>query len=166
MDEISKILPEKNAPFNKVWLFRKFLKSMENKELLRSYISTVSFFDLPEKEEIKSNKFKSLTSTELPYNYLKNFFDVDGDLIKKMTYTDFNSYLPECLMMKMDIASMANSLETRSPLLDHILVEFTQTLPSDYKMKFFETKYIFKDTFKEMLPNQIKRRGKKKANSR
>jgi asparagine synthase (glutamine-hydrolysing) len=160
MDEISKILPEKNAPFNKVWLFRKFLKSIENKELLRSYISTVSFFDLPEKEEIKSNKFKSLTSTELPYNYLKNFFDVDGDLIKKMTYTDFNSYLPECLMMKMDIASMANSLETRSPLLDHILVEFTQTLPSNYKMKFLETKYIFKDTFKEMLPNQIKRRKK------
>jgi len=160
IDKTLNILPEKNAPFNKTWLLRKFSKSIGQKDLLRSYISSISFFDIPEKEEIKSKKFKSLITDDLSYTYLKNFFDIDGDVIKKMTYTDFNSYLPECLMMKMDIASMANSLETRSPLLDHILIEFTQTLPSNYKMKFLNTKYIFKDTFRELLPYDIIKRQK------
>jgi asparagine synthase (glutamine-hydrolysing) len=154
------ILPEKNAPFNKIWLIRKFLRAMRQKELLSSYISAISFFDLDEKEEIKSSKFRTILDKNYPYEYIKNYFKIDGDIVKKMIYTDFNSYLPECLMMKMDIASMANSLETRSPFLDHKLIEFVSTLPSEYKMNLINTKYILKDTFKEMLPQKVRKREK------
>jgi len=154
------ILPEKNAPFNKIWLIKKFLRAMRQKELLSSYISAISFFDLDEKEEIKSSKFRTILDKNYPYEYIKNYFKIDGDIVKKMIYTDFNSYLPECLMMKMDIASMANSLETRSPFLDHKLIEFVSTLPSEYKMNLINTKYILKDTFKDMLPQKIRKRGK------
>jgi asparagine synthase (glutamine-hydrolysing) len=154
------ILPEKNAPFNKIWLIRKLLRAMSQKELLSSYISAISFFDLDEKEEIKSLKFRTILDKNYPYEYIKNYFKIDGDIVKKMIYTDFNSYLPECLMMKMDIASMANSLETRSPFLDHKLIEFVSTLPSEYKMNLINTKYILKDTFKDMLPQKIRKRGK------
>jgi asparagine synthase (glutamine-hydrolysing) len=61
----------------------------------------------------------------------------------------------------MDIASMANSLEARSPLLDHNLIEFTATLPSSWKLKYgFQKKHILKKAFDKFLPGQIMRRSK------
>jgi len=84
------------------------------------------------------------------------------DLLSQLLYADIMTYLPEDLMTKMDIASMANSLETRSPLLDHKLVEFAATLPSEFKLnKALQTKYILKEAFKDILPREIYERGKK-----
>jgi len=76
-------------------------------------------------------------------------------------YTDLRSYLPECLMTKMDIASMANSLETRSPMLDHKVAEFAFLLPEKMKLRGFRgTKWLLKEAFKDMLPPGIYNRGK------
>jgi asparagine synthase (glutamine-hydrolysing) len=60
----------------------------------------------------------------------------------------------------MDIASMANSLEARSPFLDHKLLEFTSQLPSSWKLKGLKSKYILKETFKNFLPKEILSRQK------
>ncbi|MCS7232074.1 MAG: asparagine synthase C-terminal domain-containing protein, partial [Elusimicrobiota bacterium] len=79
----------------------------------------------------------------------------------RISYTDINTYLPEDLLVKMDIASMANSLEARSPFLDYKLLEFTASIPSSWKLKYgFKTKYILKETFRNFLPKQILYRGK------
>jgi len=68
---------------------------------------------------------------------------------------DQHFYLPDCLMMKTDIASMANSLEVRCPFLDHEIVEFAATIPSWLKRDQHGGKIILKDTVKCFLPDEI-----------
>ena len=68
---------------------------------------------------------------------------------------DQHFYLPDCLMVKTDIASMAHGLEVRCPLLDHTLVEFAATIPSDLKQRGGEGKRIFKDTVRDLVPEAV-----------
>ncbi|MBI4369646.1 MAG: asparagine synthase (glutamine-hydrolyzing) [Elusimicrobia bacterium] len=75
-------------------------------------------------------------------------------------YIDYRGYLPDCLLVKMDIASMANSLEARSPFLDHRLVEFAAALPSAWKIKGKTTKWILRETLREKVPDFILKRRK------
>ena len=58
--------------------------------------------------------------------------------------TDQMTYLPNDLLVKVDIASMAISLEARSPFLDHNLIEFAASLPENLKMRRFQTKSLLK----------------------
>ncbi|RME03101.1 MAG: asparagine synthase (glutamine-hydrolyzing) [Planctomycetota bacterium] len=73
---------------------------------------------------------------------------------------DFQNYLPDTLMTKTDIASMAHSLEVRSPLLDHVLIEFVARIPSDWKLREGVGKYIFKRVAGRYLPGEIIHRRK------
>ncbi|HLG69030.1 MAG TPA: asparagine synthase (glutamine-hydrolyzing) [Chloroflexota bacterium] len=74
-------------------------------------------------------------------------------LVDRLLSTDVASYLPYDLLVKMDIASMANSLETRSPLLDHEVMEFTARLPADLKLKRgWEQKYLLKKLARKLIP--------------
>lgn len=68
---------------------------------------------------------------------------------------DQNFYLPDCLMVKTDIASMANSLEVRCPFLDHELMEFAATIPSNLKRNSTGGKIILKNALKNLLPSEI-----------
>lgn len=70
-------------------------------------------------------------------------------------YTDLMHYLPDDILVKVDIAGMMNSLEVRSPFLDHKLVEFAATLPPEMKRHGFTTKYILKKTLERLLPKNI-----------
>ena len=65
---------------------------------------------------------------------------------------DLQVYLPEDLLVKVDRASMAHALECRSPLLDHHLVEFACSLPTEWKVEGRTTKRIFKETFDGLFP--------------
>jgi asparagine synthase (glutamine-hydrolysing) len=81
--------------------------------------------------------------------------------LDKMLTMDFNHYLPGDLLVKMDIASMANSLEVRSPFLDHELLEFSASLPSSFKVKNGVTKYILKEAMRGKIPDSLIGRRKK-----
>lgn len=83
-----------------------------------------------------------------------------SDFVEKIIGSDIITYLPDCLCVKMDIASMANSLETRSPLLDYKFMEFTASLPSNFKLRGYITKYIFKKALEKYLPKKILYRKK------
>jgi asparagine synthase (glutamine-hydrolysing) len=76
--------------------------------------------------------------------------DVDG--VDAMLAADVAWYLPTDLLVKMDIATMANSLEARSPFLDKDLTEFAATLPSHFKLRGRESKYILKRALAEWVP--------------
>jgi asparagine synthase (glutamine-hydrolysing) len=76
-------------------------------------------------------------------------------LLDKWMYADIKTYLPDDLLVKVDRATMANSLEGRSPLLDHKLMEFSASLPPEWKLKGTETKIIFKHAVKDLLPKEI-----------
>ena len=75
-------------------------------------------------------------------------------------YADINTYLPDTLLPKADVASMANSLELRSPLLDHELMGFAARLPADMKLRRLTTKYALKKIFASILPPGIATRRK------
>lgn len=80
--------------------------------------------------------------------------------IDAMINIDFNHYLSGDLLVKMDIASMTNSLEARSPFLDHKLLEFSMNIPCSFKIKNGVKKYILKRALSGILPDEILNRKK------
>jgi asparagine synthase (glutamine-hydrolysing) len=74
------------------------------------------------------------------------------DPIDRLLRADLLTYLPEDLLVKMDRATMANSLEARSPLLDHKLVEFAARLPIDQKIDGKTTKVLLRSIAKRLMP--------------
>ena len=73
----------------------------------------------------------------------------------RMIRSDLDAYLPGDLLVKVDIATMANSLELRSPMLDVSVVEWGLSLPRKYKIKGFETKHILKDVARSLVPAEL-----------
>ncbi|HEY4765079.1 MAG TPA: asparagine synthase (glutamine-hydrolyzing) [Candidatus Sulfotelmatobacter sp.] len=82
-----------------------------------------------------------------------------GDLLHRLLYTDINSYLIE-LLMKQDQMSMAASVESRVPFLDHVLVEFTAKIPAQYSIAGMAGKFILKQAVEDLLPKSIVHRKK------
>jgi asparagine synthase (glutamine-hydrolysing) len=68
---------------------------------------------------------------------------------------DYGLYLPEALLVKMDIASMANSLEVRSPFLDHVLLEYAAVIPGALKVASQVGKALLRDAVQDLLPPEI-----------
>ena len=79
--------------------------------------------------------------------------------LNRLLYADTKTYLHE-LLMKQDQMSMAASLESRVPFLDHTLVEFTARLPERMKLRRLTTKYILRRSMKGVLPEPILTRRK------
>jgi asparagine synthase (glutamine-hydrolysing) len=77
------------------------------------------------------------------------------DLVNQMLEVDVNTYLPDDLLVKVDIASMAYSLEARSPLLDHRLLEFTAGLPGSQKVRGTERKVVMREALRGWIPDRI-----------
>ena len=77
-----------------------------------------------------------------------------GDLLHRLLYTDIKTYLVE-LLMKQDQMSMAASVESRVPFLDHPLVEFTASIPAKYATQGMAGKCILKSAVEDLLPHSI-----------
>ncbi len=97
-------------------------------------------------------------------------YDLNKDIFQKSTsidqrdsglFSDLTSYLPEDLLVKVDIASMANSLEGRSPILDQKMVALACQIPFVLKVRGKETKYIFKKALEKIVPKENLYRPKK-----
>jgi asparagine synthase (glutamine-hydrolysing) len=82
------------------------------------------------------------------------------DAVDAMLAADVAWYLPTDLLVKMDIATMANSLEARSPFLDHTLAEFVARLPSHFKLRGSTSKYILKKALHDLVPAENLQRSK------
>ena len=82
-----------------------------------------------------------------------------GDMLHRMLYTDIKTYLVE-LLMKQDQMSMAASIESRVPFLDHELVEFTASIPARYETKGLAGKFILKSAVEDFLPREVAYRQK------
>jgi len=128
----------------------------------RRYVRWICFFDNEMKDNLYTPSFKEFIkdtdSVDLTVQWYKQ---ADGKTyIDQTLFVDVMSYLPDDLLVKVDIASMANSLEARSPFLDHNLMEFAASLPSDLKLRGIETKYLLKHILSEILPKEILQRRK------
>ncbi len=83
------------------------------------------------------------------------------DAMAEGLYLDFCLYLPDDLLVKIDRASMACSLELRTPFLDHRLIEFAAGLPAELKVRGFQLKSLLKKAVEPWLPREIVRRQKR-----
>jgi asparagine synthase (glutamine-hydrolysing) len=82
------------------------------------------------------------------------------DCVDAALDADVNLYLADDLLVKMDRATMAHSLETRSPFLDHVLMEFVASLPSTFKLHGKHKKYLLKAALRGLMPDAILNRPK------
>lgn len=120
------------------------------------FLERVSIFNGPERGRLYARSLSGLPAGRAPETEIQDFFrGVQGDLVSRMTITDFHYYLPEDILTKVDRASMAVSLETRVPWLDHELAEFAFSLPSDFRIRAGEKKFLPKLLARKMLPPDL-----------
>jgi len=123
------------------------------------YIGHGSFMESDEANLILAKNLRSDESVgDLIRPILENLGNSD-ELTKKM-YIDMHFWLPQDILLKADKMTMANSLELRVPLLDIELFRVTRKIPSKYLLRNKQTKYIFRDTAGEKLPDEWKKRRK------
>ena len=149
--------------YRKVRRVEDFLKGMLTfPDALSRYFSWMTCFHCKEKERLYADSLKKELGDINSFGYL-NSLAMDSDaknLVDKLLHIDSMSYLPEDLLVKTDIAGMANSLECRSPFLDHELMECAARLPAHMKLKKMKSKYILKRALGDTLPPPIVRRKK------
>ena len=127
------------------------------------YQHLLAFFADVEKEGMVTPYFRERAGRSATADYLAARFERPGDdILNRYLYLDLTTYLPEDILFKVDITSMANSLECRSPFLDHKLIEFAAGLPGAYKLSATgRHKHILKDAFAAWLPPGFMDRPKK-----
>jgi asparagine synthase (glutamine-hydrolysing) len=112
-----------------------------------------SAFSATEQEQLLRPEIQSYAGSA--YDHSMKFWEQSsGTLLKRLLYTDINTYLVE-LLMKQDQMSMAASIESRVPFLDHPLVEFAAGIPTKYAVKGLEGKSILKSAVEDLLPHSI-----------
>jgi asparagine synthase (glutamine-hydrolysing) len=126
------------------------------------YLQWVSVFNDDLKEQLYSDDFKRQTSQVRVAGLLEPWFAQmnGGGIVDATLLTDTMTYLPNDLLVKVDIASMAVSLEARSPFLDHHVIEFAASLPENYKVRGMTTKYLLKRILHKILPSENLQRPK------
>lgn len=126
------------------------------------YAHMMSYFANYQKQTLYSPEMSRAVGDIDSYGLLRQAFSESDapDLVDATLDVDVNTYLPGDLLAKMDIATMANSLEARSPLLDHKVMEFAAALPSHMKIRGRSGKYILKKAARDWLPKEILTRRK------
>ena len=114
-----------------------------------------SILSLAQPQEIISLLNSKIYSNKAETAYINQFGTGSLSVFDRMIRSDFSAYLPGDLLVKVDIATMANSLELRSPMLDVNVVEWGVSLPRKYKIKGFETKHILKDVARSLVPANL-----------
>ena len=130
--------------------------SLDNYELYRKL--TTPRFSEEDLNSLFSNKLKLNTDK---FNIMKDRAKAGLKDIKDLQLYDFYTFLVDCILVKVDRASMAYSLEVRVPFLDHTFIEYVMGLSSNLVFKNSEKKYLLKKVAEEILPYEIIYRSKK-----
>ena len=140
-------------------LLRSFLGVAPDIESI--YFDNFAVFPLAMQGDLLSNQTLERIGAIDPYAGVREALEqTDADsLLDRLLYADIKTYLHE-LLMKQDQMSMATSIESRVPFLDHKLVEFTCSLPEKLKLRGGTTKYILRESMKGVLPEAILSRSK------
>ncbi|HEX9629324.1 MAG TPA: asparagine synthase (glutamine-hydrolyzing), partial [Pyrinomonadaceae bacterium] len=126
------------------------------------YLRWLSVFDSQAKQDLYTDNFRQETQAHSAAGIIDPWFArANGSgIVDAALFTDIMTYLPNDLLVKVDIATMANSLEARSPFLDHHVIEFAASLPEKYKLRGLTTKYLLKQVLKKLLPAENLNRRK------
>ena len=123
------------------------------------YDDASTLFKLDQRRKLYRGEVFELASNAGP----ARSFDAGGNghWLSALQRRDLEGYLPLDILTKVDRMSMAHSIETRVPLLDHVLVELAATLPPDLRLRGATTKYVFKRALEGVLPAEILDRPKR-----
>ena len=157
-----KIMPKsRNNRFSD--LFRQLNRYAEGAELSSKerYWHWASTFSAADVDKLiakqTAERINNAVIDSVKEKYLSNINDDFNSVLK----TDLDLVLTSDMLVKVDLMSMANSVEVRSPFLDHHVVGFAFTLPAEYKINKTGRKKIIKDAFRNILPAEIYNRGKR-----
>lgn len=154
------LLPDSTDSKNRLRRLKRFIDGAAL-PLNQRYLKWVGIFDERSKSEIYTQEFMKNISNSNPVKVISEYLNSSNgvNLLDRLLLTDTMTYLPNDLLVKVDITSMANSLECRSPFLDHHLMEFAASLPAEFKIKRFIKKNILKKAVRNIIPhNNIHRR--------
>src|SRR5688500_17803189 len=140
-------------------LMRTFL--VQSPELESMYFDNVAVFPVPMQLIMFTLETAERSCGIEPVVELWRLVDrtFDVSLLDSLLYADIKTYLHE-LLMEQDQMSMATSVESRVPFLDHELVEFTAKMPDTMKLRGGTTKFVLRESMKGMLPEKILSRSK------
>jgi asparagine synthase (glutamine-hydrolysing) len=154
------LLPSSELRRSRVRDLKRFLRAASLPKVER-YMRWVSVFDSDAKRELYSESFRRGMEGHSAAEFIEPWFArANGaGVVDAALLADTMTYLPNDLLVKVDIASMAVSLEARSPFLDHHVIEFAASLPEGLKLRGLTTKYLLKRVLKRLLPAEnLKRR--------
>jgi asparagine synthase (glutamine-hydrolysing) len=140
-------------------LMRTFL--VLSPELESIYFDNFAVFSAPMQQNMFTRTARERIGSIDPYRELRRVLArvKDLSLLDGLLYADIKTYLHE-LLMKQDQMSMATSIESRVPFLDHKLVEFTARMPDTMKLRGGTTKFVLRESMKGVLPDRILSRSK------
>jgi asparagine synthase (glutamine-hydrolysing) len=160
-------LPGRRGMAGLVWPYlphgargKNFLRHVAKNDEQR-YVDALVFFQQDERESLYSGDLRHALATRAEGAVECRFDRFRGlSLQARMMRVDFETYLPEDVLTKVDRMSMAHSIESRVPILDNEVIEFAATLPSSFKIHDGRRKHILKEALKPMLPAGILDRRK------
>lgn len=126
------------------------------------YLRWVGYFIGRDLDRIVGERLRDTPGIDLGAD-IREAADLGGtcDPVEQVMSADVNTYLPGDLLVKMDIASMASSLEVRSPFLDHELTGFVASLPRKFKLASSDSKVVLRHAMRNVLPAETLRRPKR-----
>jgi asparagine synthase (glutamine-hydrolysing) len=126
------------------------------------YARHMSYFDRFEREAMYTDDYNALVGESLAAAVISDPWDSASgrSIVDVMLEVDVETYLPGDLLVKMDIATMAYSLEARSPFLDPELMELAATIPAELKLHGLQKKVILRSALKQWLPSDVLDRPK------
>jgi asparagine synthase (glutamine-hydrolysing) len=126
------------------------------------YASSLVSFTRPQRDALLSDDFKRSLGGFRGENILASAWASSpaAELVDRMMDVDIETYLPGDLLPKVDIATMAHSLEARSPFLDHVLMELAASVPAKCKLDGASSKRALKSALRGIVPNDILVRSK------
>jgi asparagine synthase (glutamine-hydrolysing) len=153
------------APRDERSALRRFVRFANNLDDVpaEQYFNYRRLFSPGNLSALMERDFASAALLEQPREWFTQLYE-QADFADELAYAqrhDVLTYLPDDLLVKADIASMANSLELRPPMLDHRVVALGLTLPAGLKVRGLRGKVILRDAFGHLLPRQVFARPKR-----
>jgi asparagine synthase (glutamine-hydrolysing) len=161
VEQAASLIPTSESRRSRLRDVKRFLQAGSLPRVER-YLRWISVFDEDAKSDLYSRSFQQETKNVHPRELLDPWFArANGaGIVDATLMADIMTYLPNDLLVKVDIATMAVSLEARSPFLDHKVIEFAASLPEKLKLRGLTSKYLLKQVLKHLLPAENLRRRK------
>jgi asparagine synthase (glutamine-hydrolysing) len=150
-------LPRQSSAKGRLTYARRLLSSLDRESPAERYAQHVSVFPEPDRDALLEPDFRSTVDAARARAVIEEPWSAAAGLapLDRVLAVDVETYLPGDLLTKMDIATMAHSLEARSPLLDPDVMQLAASLPVQLKARWGNRKRILRSAYRGILPDEI-----------